>query len=270
MIQQDSIKLLTDSTKSLSNSLAKGDSLAAVDSLRHFDSLKAIVHVTIPRGFVGIPHPSLPQSESWIFIVLFILFFLFVFTVSRSSGLITETAKTFFQVKERSSIFSKATVNDFQIRFFLIVFSISVISLYIYLFLNKPSTPFTIVEYSYIIIITGLYFGVKALIFDMIGYIFLTPLNLKMAKESYFNIIIFLGICLFPLLILQVYAPNNFGNLIQLISLIISFSAGILVIIKLFQIFLHKLVASFYIFLYLCTLEILPLIVLYQVYKLIV
>jgi len=269
MIQQDTIQALNDSTKALPDSLARLDSLARMDSIKAVaDSIKAIVQ--IPKGFIGIPHPSLPQSENWVFLILLVLFFLLIYSISNSGSLIAETIKSFFQTKERSSIFSKATVNDFRLRLLLVIFSIGVMSLYVYLMIYKPENPFSIKIYCYILIITGLFFFIKSLIFDVIGYVFLTPASLKMAKESYSNVIAILGVSLFPLLILQIYIPSNLNDIPEIISLIMCLGACILVIIKLFQIFFQKTVASFYILLYLCTLEILPLIVLYQVYKLMV
>jgi len=269
MIQQDTIQALNDSTTAIPDSIARLDSLARVDSLKAVaDSLKAIAQ--LPKGFLGIPHPSLPQTENWVFIVLLILFFLLAYSVSHSASLISETAKTFFQVKERSSIFSKASVTDFRFRLLLIIFSTGVLSLYVYLIVFMATNHFSIKTYGYSLILTGTFLGIKSLLFDLIGYVFLTPASLKMAKESYFNILSILGIILFPLLILQIYIPVDYSNIPEIISLIACFGACILVIIKLFQIFYHKIVASFYIMLYLCTLEILPLIVLYRVYKLIV
>ena len=269
MIQQDTIQALNDSTTAIPDSIARLDSLARVDSLKAVaDSLKAIAQ--LPKGFLGIPHPSLPQTESWVFIILVILFFLLGYSVSRSAGLISETAKNFFQVKERSSIFSKASVTDLRYQLLLILFSIGVLSLYAYLMIFKQTNPFSIRIYSYFLILTGVFFGIKSLLFDLIGYIFLTPSSMKMAKESYFNILSILGIILFPLLILRIYIPVDYSYIPEIISLFVCLGGCILVIIKLFQIFYHKIVASFYILLYLCTLEILPLIILYKVYTLIV
>src|ERR1035437_2875673 len=268
MIQQDTIQVLKDSTKVIPDSLAKLDSLARMDSVRAVaDSLKAIAQ--LPKGFLGMPHPSLPHSESWVFIILFVLFFLLVYSISRSVGFIPETVKTFFQQKVRPSIFSKATVNDSRFRLLLILFSIGVLSLYVYLIIFNSTNQFSIRVYSYFLIITFVFFGIKSLLFDLIGYVFLTPSSIKMAKESYFNILSILGIVLYPLLILQIYIPDNLYQIPEIMSLITCSGACILVIIKLFQIFFHKIVASFYILLYLCTLEILPLVVLFRVYKLI-
>jgi len=269
MIQQDTIQVLSDSISAIPDTLERLDSLSKMDSvIAMADSIKA--NVPLHRGFPGIPHPSLPQTEGWVFILLIALFFLLVYSISRSGGMIGETIKTFFQVKDRSSIFSKATVNDFRLRLLLIIFSGGVLSLYLYLVIFKPENPFSIRIYSYFLMITGLYLGLKSLLLDLLGYVFLSPSSLKMAKDGYFNILSVLGIILFPLLILQIYIPYTYYQIPGIISLIACLSACILVIIKLFQIFFHKTVATFYIMLYLCTLEILPLIILYWVYKLIV
>ena len=275
MIQQDTLKLLTDSTQSLTadslarvDSLAKADSLATVDSLRIADSIKTVIRLT--RGFVGTAHPSFPNTEAWVFIIFLALFFLLVFSISRSGSLIGETVKDFFHVKERSSIFSKATVNDFQIRLFIIIFSIGVFSLYGYYLLHQPNTPFSILKFGLVMLITFGFFWLKAVVFDIMGYVFLEPISLKMAKDSYFNILSLLGIIIFPLLTIQIYYPHNLHNIPGIISLIACILGYILIIFKLFQIFFHKTIASFYILLDLCTLEFLPLIALYQVYELII
>jgi hypothetical protein len=289
MIQQDTINTFHDSAKVLStdsvvrldtqqilnhitkishNPFSKLDTIFAPDSSQVADAL--ITADKLPRGFVGIALPSLPQTEGWVFVTLLVLFLLFVLSISHSSGLLSETLKTFFQVKERSSIFTKRTINHFRFQFFLIIFSIGVLSLYAYILLHQAFTPFSLEIYSYFLAILLISIGIKSIVFDLIGYVFFDSMSLKIAKENYFNILSFLGITLFPLLIIHIYAPPTFYHLTEIISLIICLIACFLVVIKLFQIFFQKIVASFYIFLYLCTLEFLPLIAIYLVYQLIV
>ena len=274
MIQQDTIQVLNDSLQGLrADSLAKVDSLARADSIVQakadsiyvLDSIRTVIRLT--RGFIGTSHPSMAQTESWVFIVLTILFFLLVYAISRSGSLINETIKNFFQTKERSSIFSKATVNDFQIRLFIIIFALGVLSLYSYYLFHKPDTEFSLLKFSIFLLITYSFFWLKAVLFDLLGYVFLDPGSLKMAKESYFNILSLVGMALFPLLVVNIYGAYNINNTIDIISLTVCILGYSLVIFKLFQIFLHKIVASFYILLYLCTLEFLPLIALYLLYE---
>ncbi|MEI8084797.1 MAG: DUF4271 domain-containing protein [Paludibacter sp.] len=266
MIQPDTVKLLNDTTKAMSSdSMARLDTLMGVDSTKLVDTLKAVIQA--PTGFVGIPHPSLPQTDSWVFAVILSLFFLFIFSVSKSSSIISDTLKSFFQINDRSNLLSKSHAGNFRFRFFLLEFSIGVISLFAYLYFHKATTELSIIKYGYFLIVTTLFFALKSVLFDILGFVFLERKVLKLAKESYFNIVFFVGTALFPVLIFQIYLPYNFYNIIDIISLLIFSIAYVFVLIKLFQIFFDKIVASFYILLYLCTLEFLPLFALYQVYQ---
>ena len=266
MILPDTIQLVKDTSVVLPmDSLVKIDSLALVDSLRLVDSIKSII--PIPTGFIGIPHPSLPQTEGWVFGVLLFFFLLITYSISQYASLMTDSMKSFFQVKQRSSIFSKATINDLRFRFFIIVSSIGVVSFYLYLFLNQNYIEFSFLKFGSFFSITALFFLLKSFSFDLLGYIFLDYAKLKMAKESYFNILSYTGIVLFPLLILRIYILSELIQIIDIISLIVIVIAFVLIVIKLFQIFFHKIVVSFYIMLYLCTLEFLPLVALYLVYQ---
>lgn len=265
-MQPDSVKILTDSNAIQSaGAMHHADSLAKFDSLHMLDSLRAIV--PIPRGFLGIPHPSIPQTESWVFIFLMFLFGLLMFSLSRSSGLLIDSAKNFFQIKERSSIFSQSSVTDFRYRLYQIFFSAAVLSFYAYFIQYDNSTPFSIVKYLFFLLLTLIFLGLKAISFELIGYVFLNQKTLKTAKDSYFNVIILLGIVMFPILIFQLYSPSKFTEYVAVFSLMVSAGAYLLIIIKLFQIFFHKIVVLFYILLYLCTLEFLPFYALYRAYQ---
>jgi len=269
MIQSDTIKLLSDSSNGLPpDSMSKIDTLASVDSSQILDTVKAIMQA--PSGHLGIPHPPLPQTDVWVFSALVFLFFLLIISIYKSSNSISETAKTIFQAKERNSLFGKTTISNFRFRFFLIVFSIGVISLYAYLHFLSVGISFSIQKYGYFFLSTSLFFGIKSVLFDILGYVFFDPKTIKLAKESYFNIMSLLGVALFPILIFQIYLPFNIDAALHILSISILALAYVFVVIKLFQIFFHKTVASFYILLYLCTLEFLPLFSLYQVYNLIV
>jgi len=261
MIQPESIALAKDTTKILSDSISRADSLAVVDSI------KAIAK--IPTGFIGTPHPSVPHTESWVFLIFLGLFFVLMYSLNRSFALVSDTLKNFFQVKERSSIFSKATVNDSSIRLMMTIYSIGVLSFYACLLQHNYDKPLTLSEFGLFLLATNAFIGIKYLSFDLIGYVFLNHINLKLAKIAYLNVLSFLGIGLFPFLFLHIYASEYFSGIADITSLILCICAAILIIIKLFQIFFQKILASFYILLYLCTLEFLPLIILFRVYKLI-
>lgn len=255
------------------DSLQRADSIMRVDSIMRADSIAladSLRLAKLTRGFEGIPHPSFPESESWVFGTILFLFLMMVVSFLRSSGWFYESVRTFFQVKDRSSIFSKATINDFQSRFILILFSVGVLSLYGYILLIPSGKPFEITQYALVFGVILLFYIFKFISIEVLGYVFLEKQSLKIARESYFNLLIYLGILLFPLLIFQIYFPLWLNDYTVYISLIMCILLVVLLIFKLFQIFFQKAVTSFYLLLYLCTLEILPVFLIYSIIRTII
>jgi hypothetical protein len=82
--------------------------------------------------------------------------------------------------------------------------------------------------------------------------------------------LIFFGILLFPLLIISIYGAPWLVIGAQIASLVVCLALAVLTFFKLFQIFYSKLFDFFYILLYLCTLEILPILALIRLYQFIV
>lgn len=263
----DSLKLLREDSIAHADSIVRADSLARIDSIHVADSLRVAAHQN--SGFPGIPHPSFALTEYWVFPVLLMMFFLIVMAISRSGSLIPETIKNYFQLKERSSIFSKATVNDFRIRLFIIIFSVTVFAFYAFHIIHEPGTPFTVLKFGTVWLATVVFFWLKSLTFDLLGYVFMDVVAARMARDSYFNALSLVGIVLFPILIIRVYSPYNMDLLLDVAAMVVGVTGYVLIIFKLFQIFLTKFVATFYILLYLCTLEFLPLIAMFQVYRII-
>ena len=274
----DSIHILSDSAL-FADSLLRADSLQRADSIMRVDSIMRADSIALAdslrlakltRGFEGIPHPSFAESESWVFGTILFLFLMMVVSFLRSSGWFYESVRIFFQVKDRSSIFSKTTINDFQSRFILILFSVGVLSLYGYILLIPSGKPFEITQYALVLGVTLLFYIFKFLSIEVLGYVFLEKQSLKIARESYFNLLIYLGIVLFPLLIFQIYFPLWLNDYTVYISLVVCVLLFVFLIFKLFQIFFQKAVTSFYLLLYLCTLEILPVFLIYSIIRTII
>ena len=201
-LRNDSV-LRTDSIHK-ADSVFRADSIQRADSIRKSKVKKTVI--VVPKGKPGQPLPSSPKSESWVFCYILILFALFIWAASRSGSFIFESIKNYFQLKKRSSIFSKSTVFDSRYRSFFVIFAIGAISLYIYFLLYVPGNNFNFTTFIKIFGTTVLFIFVKSLLMDVIGYVFFDRSTTKIAKESYFDVISFLGITLFPLLIIQIYS----------------------------------------------------------------
>lgn len=257
----DTIQAATDSTLAQQNVLLTDSSLQALTDTMRTDS----VFTQMAEGFKGLVKPSTPQNENWVFIALLLLLVLLVLSYQRSSGWLTESVKSFFRVKERSSIFSKTTVRDFESQFFLILFSTGVISLFLNLIFTNDSGDFPFLRFTKFLAVTSAFLVFKYILIQITGYVFTLSQKLKIARESYFKIFIFLSILLFPVLLIKIYATESLGYVTDVIALCLAFLASLVLIIKLFQIFFEIIIDSFYLLLYLCTLEILPFFLLYKV-----
>lgn len=109
----------------------------------------------------------------------------------------------------------------------------------------------------YCIVIATIYI-IKTLLCRFIGYLFLAQAEFS---EYVHNINLFnknIGLLLFPIVIMIPYINDSLKPIILYFGIILFLGLFLLRIIRGFQIIIHKEVSSFYLILYLCTVEILP------------
>ncbi|VBB47334.1 conserved membrane hypothetical protein [uncultured Paludibacter sp.] len=260
----------THITKIKVDSALLKDSLLRVDSIQRANSLKAVI-VQKPSGYEGKQIPSFPNTESWTFIVICMLFLLFVGSVKNSAGILWANVKSIFKSKDSSySYHTTSTINLIEYKIFSTLFFLGVISLFVYeAFYNTP-TDFQFITFAKIFGISVAFYIIKILLIEFIGNVFFSLKQIKLFKDTYFNLVLLSSIILFPVLILKTYHPNMWQIPFNQIAVFLLLIFYILLLIKVFQIFFTKILDCFYIFLYLCTLEILPLFLLFRVYNLIV
>ena len=238
------------------------------DTIQQIDT---IIHISQQVKYTGEVIPLSAQTEVWVFVCLGALLFLLVVAAFFSSSSLGHMIRTLFELTERDSIFNDTTINNSPARFLLIFFFISVFSLLSYFYLHLESESFPLIGYLIFLGITAVFFIIKLFLFNMLGFVFLNPSVLKMAKETYFNIFSLLGVILYPLLVIRIYAISFFDHkIIDYIVLSLLLLTSLFIVYKLIRIFFNKLIDLFYILLYLCTLEILPFIALFRTYEIIV
>lgn len=243
----DTVHLVTDTTDT---AISKPDTLQTVYLTR----------------YQGKEKPSYPHTENWIFVSVLILFLLFVLSVSRSYGWIKLSFNDFWKNKKNKSIYTKTTLDEYQSRVILSFFSLSVISLYIFIGMYPGEPEFSPINFLKILGTSLIFVLLKEFIFNIAGYVFVQKKNLKEAKKIYYEMLALNGFLFFPLLIISIYLPDFNPLLIRQLSWGIIVIISILFIIKLFQIFYRNFLDLFYILLYLCTLEIIPFMVLFKAY----
>ncbi len=101
-------------------------------------------------------------------------------------------------------------------------------------------------------------YSIKTLLCRFIGYLFLAQAEFS---EYVHNINLFnknIGLFLFPIVIMIPYINDSLKPIILYFGIVLFLGLFILRIIRGFQIIIHKGVSSFYLILYLCAVEILP------------
>ena len=263
----DSIQHTIDSV-----SLLKNDSTFLLDSLQRADSLLRADSVSkvlpVPSGFEGMIHPSLPATESWVFIVLVALFLLLVGGIVRSAGEFLQNIKIFFSRKEQVNLMQQSqTVNIVQFQIFITIFSLSVIALTVNEIFFASSDKFKFLTFAQFLGVTAAFYLLKHILFEMVGHTFFNAKVTKVYKNMYFSLLNMLTVVLFPILILYTFQPVSWQYYLSIISVSLVGIFYIFLIIKLFQYFYSKQLDLFYIFLYLCTLEIIPVLILIRAYN---
>lgn len=261
-IIQDSIPLFNDSLKIVSDSLAKLHSIdsmqqVAADSIRHIAAM--------PSGFVGKPLPETLNTNPIVTISILILFLLFGFVLSYGRKMILETTKDFFYLKERSSIFIDSSANALRLKISFMLISLGSIGFFLFSIYFKDDTITAFNEkllyLSLFIFITLGFLAFKFFVFKALSYIFFDKNTTSIFIRGYFTIIFGLGIALSPVVIGLIYTPKSFFIIFLSVGLLLFFIAFILILYKIIQIFLDNFYSLFYIMLYLCTLEILPVLI---------
>lgn len=253
---------LADSLAIISDSLAKLHSLDSIQ-LVATDSLQKAT--TIPTGFEGKALPETLNNNPILTISLLLLFLLFGYVINYGRKMIVETTKDFFYLKERSSIFIDSSANALPLKISFVIISIGSIGLFLYslFFHEDTSSSFQnkLVYLALFFLLTISFFAFKLLTFKSLGYIFFDKSTSSIFIRDYFSIIFGLGIVLLPVVIGLIYTDERFFMVFLITGLILFLCSLLLILYKIFQIFLVNLYSLFYILLYLCTLEILPIVI---------
>lgn len=210
-------------------------------------------------GFTGIPIPSLPATEpwvSWMFVGLAVLLMLTHFIDSYT---IPECFNISFKVKERSSIFTKTTLQNPWAQSLFFIFQLGILSLGAQVLMQQENTPFLFTTMLRFVLLVGLFFLFKFLIMKLLSFVFFhkNP-NAALWMKTYFQSVGAYCFILFPILILYIFVPEKYIIIPTILLIANTLALIVILLAKLFQLFFEKTLALFYILLYLCTLEIFP------------
>lgn len=210
----------------------------------------------------------IPQNTDWITLVFFIILVLLVIVRIFYNQRLQDTSILFLSKKKLSIYFNKEKkigLNWFQ--FLLFIAQLLTISLFFYLILLHYNPNYTLFNSHLFLIIIGfvtLYFGIRFFLGLFLASIFnLNPFHriILYEKVNYFNNLI---LWMLPIILVSVYAYEYQSTLLEL-----SIFVFISLLILRYTLVLRnnkKLIFSdlLYFILYLCALEIAPLVIIFK------
>lgn len=150
-----------------------------------------------------------------------------------------------------------------RLRFSLVLIHLVVLSLFIYqitAYVNGEASSFWKIVLTLFCIHTF-----RLLMTKLLEFVFSRKGMYEIWVESYAWIHYILGVLFFPLLVLMTYSPDLTFSFSAHFALFLFILAESLLFYRLFIVFYNGIVSLFYLFLYLCTLEILPLFIAFNI-----
>ncbi|MDR1652977.1 MAG: DUF4271 domain-containing protein [Prevotellaceae bacterium] len=256
---------------SLHNSVGDAVAFVGQSSNCQWDTLRtSYVPPSWSTGFEGVALGSSMETSPFVFIGIVALLFLPLLVFHKSKGFLKDSFAMILKTRRRQNTFRSFRSPTMSVFALLSIFFIFSMSLYVFNFSFYESATFSYLKLSLIIVATATFFLVKILFIRFLTYVFFDSTITRVTTTDYLNILSLCGLFIFPILVFRIYANPGWHFYLDILSAIILIVSILLVIVKLFGLFFSKFIDLFYILLYLCTLEILPVFSLLKVYRIIV
>lgn len=212
--------------------------------------------------FIEEVHPYLLRYDGWIAGIFLFCFFAMTYVLAQGRYVLIQHTYNFFQTRERKNVFVEKTVIDTHCQLLLLLQTCILVSVLFYeATIDYKSEETLRTLFPLYVAVTILFCIVKWIAYRFVNWVFFDSARNKQWTDSYFFTLSLFGILLFPVSLLVVYLEfSPFWSGIICVFLFIF--AVFLKLYKSFCIFFSGLHGVLFLFLYFCTLEILPLLVL--------
>ena len=232
------------------------------------DTHQLITHTesetTIRERFDGEEIPSTLASNSWVITLLILSFVFFAISYRRGAKYLRYTFESLFKINMRGNMLDETTINENQLKLSLltITFVTEGIAIY-YTWIDKivTNSKHILPAIALCITICALYYLAQRLVYNILGNIFSDKQQTQLFDDSFTKINLFIGLFLTPFILLMIFVPGVVP-VASIICLIIFILSRLIIIYKGIIIFSLQIFGLLYLILYLCALEITPLLLL--------
>ena len=222
-------------------------------------------------GLEAIPRPTLPGHDTGVLALLMALFLVLTLNCRHYTTFLKTFTQDLLKVRERDNAFDDHTVSESRIVASLVITlcvceGVLLNSAFPWITLSAEPTLFT--RIVTLCVVAAGYYAWQFVAYATVGYLFTEPGLSSQWMRGFNASQALLGLCLVIPTLGVLFRPE-----IAMVSLILAIvlyvAARIIFICKGFKIFYHNYFSLIYFILYLCTLEIVPLLLLYRAARII-
>lgn len=220
--------------------------------------------MTIPltSGMPGEPLPYLIHTDWMITLVLFLCTLGSTLVLSKEKKYLLQQLKVSFTSRERSSMFDEVTTSAIHYKILLVVHSCVLLGFcFYYYYTNSLPELFERIRHSWLLggytLSIGIFIALKSILYQFINWVFFQKVRNSLWMASFFNLFIWLGIGMLPVVLVSVYFDISSQIALSLMVILVIF-AKISLFWMCFSNFFEKIHGALHLILYFCALEILP------------
>lgn len=217
------------------------------------------------QGQAGEPIPYSIMRDNVLMTTILACFIITLWGFSLSRDFIQKQVKRFFRVRHKDSQDDVFSPIEHRFQLFLSLQTFLLLGLIYFFYVElRVADLFIVDNHTVVAIFAIIVFGyatVKALLYEMSGNIFFTAQQTKLWMHDYLFILNLEGVLIFPLLLLQTFFSTPINATITGMVVVVCI-CKLLTLYKLYIIFFRQKKAYLQNILYLCTLEIVPIVAL--------
>lgn len=217
----------------------------------------------------GILAPYTIQSDDFITSLLYTTVLIAIVAMAQSRDFIAREFRLFFRPSRRDYDFYTETATEVRFQFFLGFQTCLMLALATFLFATHylPGKTTATAQHNFILILVGCfvgYFLAKSILQWIVGWVYFEPQENRQWQKSQLFLCATEGLPLLPIVLLLCYFSMTFTAALVLIVMVLIF-IKMLTFYRCYDIFFSKNRPRLQIFLYFCTLEIMPMLAFYGI-----
>lgn len=220
----------------------------------------------------GIHAEKLPLSTTdnpWLISILLLAFGFFAISYNRSAKYLRHLFLSLFKVNTRGNLFDETTINENQLKVSLLSITFITEGIAIYYALFEPiltNSKLILPTMALCSVVCWLYYLLQMSIFNILGNIFSNKQEAYYFTENFTTVNLFIGLFFTPLILAMLFVPHIKATAL-IIAAIFYILSRLIIIYKGIRFFSPHIFGLLYIILYLCALEIVPLLLIVKVVR---